>query len=293
MQIGVVLPADRDRWRRRRGARLRRARRGARLRAHPRLRPRVGADPEVHTPWRGPYDIDTTFHEPFVLFGYLAAITVARARHRHHHPAAAPDRARGQAGGRGRPADRRPLPARRRPRLERGRVRGARQGASPTAGAASRSRSSCCAGCGPSRRVTFDGELRHGHRRRARAAAGAAADPDLDRRLVAGARYRRAGRLADGWFPQVLPGPELDEARADRRRRRRGRRARSRPRSAWRVGSRWAEGGVDDGRRPRRAVARDRAPRHLSINTMGAGLGAVDDHLDALTEVAGALSLAS
>ena len=35
----------------------------------------VGADPEVHAPWKGPYNIDTTFHEPFVLFGYLAAIT--------------------------------------------------------------------------------------------------------------------------------------------------------------------------------------------------------------------------
>src|SRR3954451_2770341 len=35
----------------------------------------LGADPEVHKPWLGPYDIDTTFHEPFVLFGYLAAIT--------------------------------------------------------------------------------------------------------------------------------------------------------------------------------------------------------------------------
>src|SRR5579859_3327018 len=35
----------------------------------------LGADPEVHRPWRGPYDVDTTFHEPFVLFGYLAGIT--------------------------------------------------------------------------------------------------------------------------------------------------------------------------------------------------------------------------
>ena len=26
--------------------------------------------------------------------------------------------------------------------------------------------------------------------------------------------YRRTGRLADGWFPQVPPGPRLDEARA-------------------------------------------------------------------------------
>ncbi len=35
----------------------------------------VGADPKVYTGWSGPYDIDTTFHEPLVLYGYLAAIT--------------------------------------------------------------------------------------------------------------------------------------------------------------------------------------------------------------------------
>src|SRR4051794_18379032 len=35
----------------------------------------LGADPEVHRPWSGPYDLHTTFHEPFVLFGYLAACT--------------------------------------------------------------------------------------------------------------------------------------------------------------------------------------------------------------------------
>ena len=35
----------------------------------------VGADPQVHQGWQGPYDIDTTFHEPFVMFGYLAAVT--------------------------------------------------------------------------------------------------------------------------------------------------------------------------------------------------------------------------
>src|SRR3954454_6238962 len=35
----------------------------------------VGADPSVHEGWRGPYDVDTTFHEPFVLFGFLAGIT--------------------------------------------------------------------------------------------------------------------------------------------------------------------------------------------------------------------------
>ena len=35
----------------------------------------VGADPVAHPGWNGPYDVHTTFHEPFVLFGYLAALT--------------------------------------------------------------------------------------------------------------------------------------------------------------------------------------------------------------------------
>jgi probable F420-dependent oxidoreductase len=35
----------------------------------------VGADPRVHKGWNGPYDVHTTFHEPFVMYGYLAAVT--------------------------------------------------------------------------------------------------------------------------------------------------------------------------------------------------------------------------
>jgi alkanesulfonate monooxygenase SsuD/methylene tetrahydromethanopterin reductase-like flavin-dependent oxidoreductase (luciferase family) len=35
----------------------------------------VGADPAVHQGWQGVYDVRTTFHEPMVLFGYLAALT--------------------------------------------------------------------------------------------------------------------------------------------------------------------------------------------------------------------------
>src|ERR1022692_969576 len=35
----------------------------------------LGADPAVHPGWSGPYDIGSTFHEPLVLFGYLAAVT--------------------------------------------------------------------------------------------------------------------------------------------------------------------------------------------------------------------------
>src|SRR5579875_262878 len=35
----------------------------------------LGADPAVHTPWDRPYNVRTTFREPFVFFGYLAALT--------------------------------------------------------------------------------------------------------------------------------------------------------------------------------------------------------------------------
>src|SRR6516225_6966158 len=40
----------------------------------------IGPDVEVvrrsvHRGWQGPYDVSTTFHEPLVLFGYLAAVT--------------------------------------------------------------------------------------------------------------------------------------------------------------------------------------------------------------------------
>src|ERR1700755_2512959 len=37
----------------------------------------VGADRNVHAGWNGPYDLQTTFHEPLVTFGYLAAITTS------------------------------------------------------------------------------------------------------------------------------------------------------------------------------------------------------------------------
>ena len=35
----------------------------------------VGADPAVHAPWTGPYDVHTAFHEPMVLFLSLIHIS--------------------------------------------------------------------------------------------------------------------------------------------------------------------------------------------------------------------------
>ncbi|HZQ36763.1 MAG TPA: LLM class F420-dependent oxidoreductase [Dehalococcoidia bacterium] len=37
----------------------------------------LGADPEKHSPWRGPYTDKSAFHEPFVLFGFLAGQTAS------------------------------------------------------------------------------------------------------------------------------------------------------------------------------------------------------------------------
>lgn len=37
----------------------------------------LGADPERHSPWRGPYTHQSAFHEPFVLFGFLAGQTTS------------------------------------------------------------------------------------------------------------------------------------------------------------------------------------------------------------------------
>ena len=37
----------------------------------------LGADANVHRGWNGPYDVHTTFHEPFVMYGFLAAVTQA------------------------------------------------------------------------------------------------------------------------------------------------------------------------------------------------------------------------
>jgi alkanesulfonate monooxygenase SsuD/methylene tetrahydromethanopterin reductase-like flavin-dependent oxidoreductase (luciferase family) len=100
--------------------------------------------------------------------------------------------------------------------------------------------------------------------------------------------YRRAGRLGDGWFPQMQPGPQLDEARRI-------------------VLAAAAEAGRDpaslgmDGRvsvtRDSEEIAKalqswaDAGATHVSINTMGAGLKSVDDHLDALTSAAEAAKI--
>lgn len=103
--------------------------------------------------------------------------------------------------------------------------------------------------------------------------------------------YRRIGRLADGWFPQVTPGPKLDEARAIVEEAARGA---GRDPAALGMEGRvsWGEGGAD---KVARQIGRwrDAGATHVSVNTMGAGLMSVDDHLGALGAVATAVGLPS
>ncbi len=103
--------------------------------------------------------------------------------------------------------------------------------------------------------------------------------------------YRRAGRLGDGWFPLVPPGPKLEEARAL---------VEAAAVEAGRDPSTLGlEGRVNWGPGGRSTMA-DHAARwraigatHLTVNTMGAGLGSVDGHLEALAECAEVLGVGS
>src|SRR4029077_10348266 len=100
------------------------------------------------------------------------------------------------------------------------------------------------------------------------------------------AAYRRIGRLADGWFPQVAPGPKLDEAKAIVEKA-----AAEAGRDPSTLGMEgrvtWGEGGaaklVHQLDRWREAGA-----THVSVNTMGAGLASIDEHLEVLGAAAGA-----
>jgi probable F420-dependent oxidoreductase len=94
---------------------------------------------------------------------------------------------------------------------------------------------------------------------------------------------RRAGRLGDGWFPMVGPGPKLDQAlqevaQAAAEAGRDPARIAMEGRVSW-------NGNADDLAEGLRAWA-DGGASHVSINTMKAGLASVDDHLAALTTAA-------
>ena len=247
----------------------------------------LGADPAVHAPWTGPYDVDTTFHEPFVLYGYLAGLTSLelvtgiiilpqRQTALVAKQAAEVDLLTGGKFRLGVGLGWNPVEyeALGKNFTDRGRrmaeqVRLMRQ-------------------LWTQRSVTFAGEHE--------TVTGAGLAPLPVQRPIpvwfgAASRpaYRRVGRLADGWFPQMPPDSRLEDARqviaqaaaeADRDPASIGMEGRV----SWRDADRL----VDHVGRWRAAGA-----SHVSVNTMGSGLGGVDGHLAALTEAAEALQLAA
>jgi probable F420-dependent oxidoreductase len=247
----------------------------------------VGADPSVHTGWTGPYDIDSTFHEPLVLFGFLAAVTslelVPGVLVLPQRPTVLVAKQAAQVD----------LLAAGRFRLGVGLGWNAVEYEAlgqdfTTRGRRVEEQVALLRRLWTERTVTFAG----GSER----VTGAGLAPLPVQRPIPiwfGARsapaLRRAGRLADGWFPQTGPGPALDEARAEVDR---GAHAAGRDPTTLGMEGRvtWAQGGLD-ACVERSGQWRDAGATHVALNTMGAGLASVDEHLDVLARFADALGL--
>jgi len=247
----------------------------------------VGADPAIHRGWAGPYDIDTTFHEPFVLYGYIAAITSLELV---TGIIILPQRQTALVAKQAAEVD----------LLTNGRFRlGVGLGWNAVEyealgkdfsnrGTRSEEQVALMRRLWTERTVTHDGPTER--------VTGAGLAPLPIQRPIpiwfgpsSPRALRRTGRLGDGWFPMAAPGPKLDEAKAivDAAAIEAGRD----PATIGMEGRAiWVADGlqtlVDDVGRWSRAGA-----THLSINTMGAGLASVDQHLAALAATAEALSL--
>ena len=247
----------------------------------------LGADPAVYEGWNGPYDVDTTFHEPFVMFGYMAALTSLEMV---TGIIILPQRQTALVAKQAAEVD---LLTGGRFRLGVGLGWNAVEYEALGKNFADRGRRvaeqvELMRRLWTERTVTFNGQHE--------TVVGAGLAPLPIQRPIpvwfggqSNPAYARIGRLADGWFPQVPPGPHLEEARtivaqaaveAGRDPSTIGMEGRV----SWGVGG--AERLIDHVDRWRAAGA-----THVSVNTMGAGLGPVDSHLKTLTIAAEALRL--
>jgi probable F420-dependent oxidoreductase len=245
----------------------------------------VGADPAVHRGWQGPYDVDTTFHEPFVMFGYLAAVTslelvtgvIILPQRQSVLVAKQATEVDLLTGGRFRLGI----------GLGWNTVEYEALGEKFTdRGRRSEEQVEVMRKLWTERSVTFDGKYH--------TLTGAGLAPMPVQRPIplwfgaaSDRAYERAGRLGDGWFPMMEPGPGLDDAREQVKRA-----AAAAGRDAAGLGM---EGRVNWAGDPEKAAADTAAWRaagatHLSVNTMNAGLATVDDHLAALERVAADLT---
>ncbi|MEO8816123.1 MAG: LLM class F420-dependent oxidoreductase [Mycobacterium sp.] len=246
----------------------------------------VGADQTVHAGWNGPYDVHSTFHEPLVTFGYLAGVTTSLEL--VSGVLILPQRQTALVAKQAAEVD----------ILSGGRFRlGVGVGWNAveyevlgedftTRGRRSEEQIALLRMLWTEQSVTYRGEF---HR-----VTGAGIAPLPVQRPIpiwlggfSAPAFRRAGRVADGWFPMTGPGPKLAEA-AELVRQAALEAGRDpaaiglEGQVSWRGDldkladhlQRWADAGAS----------------HVSINTMGAGLGSVDDHLAVLSDAAGLLA---
>jgi probable F420-dependent oxidoreductase len=247
----------------------------------------LGADPAVYQGWNGPYDLHTTFHEPMVMFGYMAALTSLEMV---TGIIILPQRQTALVAKQAAEVD---LLTGGKFRLGVGLGWNAVEYEALGKSFGDRGRRmteqvTLLRRLWTEESVTFEG--------RDETVTGAGLRPLPVQRPIPvwfGAQseraYARAGRLADGWFPQVPPGPRLDEARTIVEQA-----AAEAGRDPAQIGMEgrvsWGDGGAEKlvdhvGR------WRDAGASHVSVNTMGAGLRSVDGHLAALTTAAEALGL--
>jgi probable F420-dependent oxidoreductase len=247
----------------------------------------VGADPAVHAGWSGPYDMNTTFHEPFVLYGFLSAITslelvtgvIISAQRQTALLAKQAAEVDILSGGRF--------------RLGLGigwnaveyealgqdfKTRGSRQEEQ----------------IGLLRRLWTERSVTHEGRFDRVTGAGLWPLP-VQRPIpiwLGGSSvpaYRRAGRLADGWFPQMPPGPALDEAIAVVKEAAVG--AGRDPAVLGMEGRLGFNGRDTDALVSTTQRWLESGATHLAVNTMGSALPGLEAHLQALAVAAEALQV--
>jgi probable F420-dependent oxidoreductase len=242
----------------------------------------VGADPTVHTGWNGPYDVHTTFHEPFVMYGYLAAVT--RSLELVTGVIILPQRQTTLVAKQAAEVD----------LLSGGRFRlGIGVGWNAVEyealgedfgnrGKRSAEQIALLRRLWTEQTVTFDGAH---HRVTGAGIAPLPVNRPIPVWIGAASRpaLERAGRLADGWFPMMSPGPKLDEAREIVAR---SAIAAGRDPSALGMEGRVTWRGDRQQALDELAQWTSAGATHVSVNTMGAGLRTVDEHLAVLAVVA-------
>lgn len=241
----------------------------------------LGADRSVHRDWAGPYDLHDTFHEPLVLFGWLAGFTGLEFA---SGILIGPQRQTALLAKQAAEVD----------LLSGGRLRlGLGIGWNPveyealgldfdTRAARLEEQVGLLRRLWTEESITFDGEFH------TVTGAGLAPRPRHPIPIWLGAMakpaLRRVGRVADGWFPQARPGGGLEEALeviAEA--------ATTAGRDPADIGM---EGQVLASTRDPDLLSRHAAKwegagaTHLSVNTMASGCSSVDDHIAAITSVA-------